>query len=86
VRVDSGVYGGFTVPSCYDSLLAKVIVQAANRQETIVRMQRALREFIVGGIRTNIAFHQRLLADAEVLEGNMTTRTVERIMQGGSAG
>jgi acetyl-CoA carboxylase biotin carboxylase subunit len=80
VRVDSGVYGGWTVPQHYDSLLAKVIVHAPTRAEAIVRMQRALSEFIVGGIRTNIALHKRLLADEEVIEGSMTTRTVERII------
>jgi acetyl-CoA carboxylase biotin carboxylase subunit len=83
VRVDSGVYGGFTVPSCYDSLLAKVIAHAPTRAEAIARMRRALREFIIGGIRTNIAFHERLLSDPEVIAGRMTTRTVERIMAGG---
>jgi acetyl-CoA carboxylase, biotin carboxylase subunit len=80
VRVDSGVYGGWTVPQHYDSLLAKVIVHAPTRAEAIVRMQRALDEFIVGGIRTNIALHKRLLADDEVCRGEMTTRTVERII------
>lgn len=80
VRVDSGVYGGWTVPQHYDSLLAKVIVHAPTRAEAIVRMRRALDEFIVGGIRTNIALHKRLLADDEVIDGGMTTRTVERII------
>jgi acetyl-CoA carboxylase biotin carboxylase subunit len=80
VRVDSGVYGGWTVPQHYDSLLAKVIVHAPTRAEAIVRMRRALDEFIVGGIRTNIALHKRLLADEEVNAGTMTTRTVERII------
>jgi acetyl-CoA carboxylase biotin carboxylase subunit len=68
------------VPSNYDSLLAKVIVHAPTRAEAIVRMRRALDEFIVGGIRTNIAMHKRLLVDEEVIEGTMTTRTVERII------
>jgi acetyl-CoA carboxylase biotin carboxylase subunit len=80
VRVDSGVYGGWTVPQHYDSLLAKVIVHAPTRAEAITRMQRALDEFIVGGIRTNIALHKRLLGDDEVQRGEMTTRTVERII------
>ncbi|MFO0739332.1 MAG: acetyl-CoA carboxylase biotin carboxylase subunit [Labilithrix sp.] len=80
VRVDSGVYGGWTVPQHYDSLLAKVITHAPTRAEAIVRMRRALDEFIVGGIRTNIALHKRLLADDEVIDGAMTTRTVERII------
>ncbi len=79
VRVDSGVYGGWRVPADYDSLLAKVIVHAKTRQEAIVRMRRALDEFIVAGIRTNIEFHKALLADADVVAGTMTTRTVEQI-------
>ncbi len=80
VRVDSGVYGGWTVPQHYDSLLAKVIVHAPTRGEAIVRMRRALDEFIVGGIRTNIALHKRLLLDQEIIDGAMTTRTIERII------
>jgi acetyl-CoA carboxylase biotin carboxylase subunit len=80
VRVDSGVYGGWRVPPNYDSLLAKLIVHAPTRTEAISRMQRALDEFIVGGIRTNIELHKRLLADEEVLAGTMTTRTVERVI------
>jgi acetyl-CoA carboxylase biotin carboxylase subunit len=79
VRVDSGVFGGWRVPADYDSLLAKLIVHGKNRQEAIVRMRRALDEFIVGGIRTNIEFHKALLTDSEVTSGTMTTRTVERI-------
>jgi acetyl-CoA carboxylase biotin carboxylase subunit len=80
VRVDSGVYGGWRVPADYDSLLAKLIVHAPTRREAIVRMRAALDEFIVGGIRTNIDLHKALLMDREVVEGTMTTRTVERVM------
>jgi acetyl-CoA carboxylase biotin carboxylase subunit len=79
VRVDSGVYGGWRVPPDYDSLLAKLIVHGATRAEAIVRMRRALDEFIVSGIRTNIELHKALLVDREVVEGRMTTRTIERI-------
>jgi acetyl-CoA carboxylase, biotin carboxylase subunit len=77
--VDSGVYGGWRVPADYDSLLAKLIVHAKTRHEAILRMRRALDEFIVAGIRTNIEFHKALLVDPEVVGGTMTTRTVERI-------
>jgi acetyl-CoA carboxylase biotin carboxylase subunit len=80
VRVDSGVYGGWRVPADYDSLLAKLIVHAPTRREALVRMRGALDEFIVGGIRTNIDLHKALLVDREVVEGTMTTRTVERVM------
>jgi acetyl-CoA carboxylase, biotin carboxylase subunit len=80
VRVDSGVYGGWTVPSNYDSLIAKLVVHAPTRAEAIVRMRRALDEFIVGGIRTNIELHKLLLADPEVIDGTMSTRTVEQVI------
>jgi acetyl-CoA carboxylase biotin carboxylase subunit len=79
VRVDSGVYGGWKVPADYDSLLAKLIVHAPTRQEALVRMRRALDEFIVAGIRTNIELHKALMNDDEVVRGEMTTRTVERV-------
>ena len=79
VRVDSGVYGGWKVPADYDSLLAKLIAHAPTRAEAIIRMRRALDEFIVAGIRTNIDLHKALLTDQEVVDGTMTTRTVERV-------
>jgi acetyl-CoA carboxylase biotin carboxylase subunit len=80
VCVDSGIYGGWKVPPNYDSLLAKVIVHAPSREQAIVRMRRALDEFIVGGIKTNIDLHKRLLVDDEVVRGTMTTRTIERVL------
>ncbi|HXX67798.1 MAG TPA: acetyl-CoA carboxylase biotin carboxylase subunit [Polyangiaceae bacterium] len=79
VRVDSGVYGGWRVPADYDSLLAKLIVHSHTRKDAIVRMRRALDEFIIAGIRTNLELHKALLADREVVAGTMTTRTVERL-------
>ena len=83
VRVDSGVYGGWRVPSCYDALIAKVITHGATRAEAIAKMRCALEEFIVGGIRTNIPLHQALLQDPEVLSGRMSTRTIERLVAKG---
>ncbi len=80
VRVDSGVYGGWRVPSDYDSLLAKLIVHAPTRAEAITRMRRALDEFIVEGIRTNVALHKRLLEHEEMIDGTMTTRTIEGLV------
>ena len=79
VRVDSGVFGGWRVPPNYDSLLAKIIVVAPTRHEALQRMQRALDETIISGIRTNVDLHKRILRDEEVIAGTMTTRTVERI-------
>jgi acetyl-CoA carboxylase biotin carboxylase subunit len=83
VRVDSGVYGGWRVPSCYDALLAKVITHGATRTEALARMRCALDEFIIGGIRTNIPLHQALMRDPEVIEGRMSTRTIERLVSRG---
>jgi acetyl-CoA carboxylase biotin carboxylase subunit len=80
VRVDSGVYGGWRVPGDYDSMMAKLIVHAPTREQAIVRMRRALGEFIITGIRTNIPLHKRLMDDAEVIAGKMTTRTIERLL------
>jgi acetyl-CoA carboxylase, biotin carboxylase subunit len=85
IRVDSGIFGGWTVPSQYDSLLAKLIAHAPTREIALNRMRRALDEFIIGGIRTNIDLHKRLLALPEVIEGRMTTRTVENMMAAAKA-
>ncbi|MGH7328464.1 MAG: acetyl-CoA carboxylase biotin carboxylase subunit, partial [Polyangiaceae bacterium] len=59
---------------------AKLIVHAPTREAAIVRMRSALAEFIIGGIRTNIPLHKRLLEDDEVIAGKMTTRTIERLL------
>ncbi|WP_437282821.1 acetyl-CoA carboxylase biotin carboxylase subunit [Sorangium sp. So ce375] len=83
IRVDSGVYGGFRVPSSYDSLVAKVIAHGSNRAEAIARLRCALDEFIIGGIRTNIPLHQALLRDPDVVAGNISTHTIERVVSQG---
>jgi acetyl-CoA carboxylase biotin carboxylase subunit len=83
IRVDSGVYGGWRVPSAYDALIAKVIAHGPTRAEAIAKMRCALDELIVGGIRTNKPLHQALLRDPEVLEGRMSTRTIERVVARG---
>ena len=82
IRVDSGVYGGFRVPAAYDSLLAKIIAHGRTRDDAIRRMRRALDETIIGGIRTNIPLHKRLLQHPDVLSGRMSTRTIERLIAG----
>jgi acetyl-CoA carboxylase, biotin carboxylase subunit len=81
VRVDSGVFGGYRVPSSYDSLLAKVIVHAPTRAQAIRRMRGALSEYIIGGIVTNLPLHQAILSDGEFEAGTMTTRTLDHIIQ-----
>ncbi|MBW2525105.1 MAG: acetyl-CoA carboxylase biotin carboxylase subunit [Deltaproteobacteria bacterium] len=83
VRVDSGVYGGWRVPDCYDSLIAKVIGFGATRQDAMARLRVALQEFIIGGIRTNIPLHQALLSDADVIAGDISTKTIAELVQRG---
>jgi len=77
VRLDSGVYEGWTVPLEYDPLLAKLAAWAPSRDAAIARMQRALGEYAVGGIRTNIAFFSEILADRDFQAGRLSTGFLE---------
>ena len=79
VRIDSAAYAEWRVPAEYDALLAKLIVHAPTRREALARMRRALDEYVVEGIQTNLAFHQRLLANAEFEEGRYDTHLLERL-------
>jgi len=79
VRVDSGVYGGGRVPPHYDPLVAKLIVHAPTRAQAIAKMKRALSETLIGGIRTNIPLHQRILAHPAFEEGRFSTRFLEQL-------
>lgn len=78
VRVDSGVYAGWNVPLDYDPMLAKLAVWSGNRMEAVARMRRAIGEYRVSGIRSNLAFFGRLLADREFCEGQLDTGFLER--------
>jgi acetyl-CoA carboxylase biotin carboxylase subunit len=78
VRVDTHIYAGYTVPPFYDSLLAKVICRAKTRQEAIVKMDRALKEFIIEGVKTTIPFHIALMANEEFRSGKYDTGLLER--------
>ncbi len=73
LRLDSGVYSGFTVPFDYDPLLAKLAAWGPNRDRAIGRMDRALAEYSIAGIRTNTAFFREILADREFREGRLST-------------
>lgn len=77
VRVDSALYPGYVVPSCYDSMLAKVIAYGSNREEAIERMKRALSELIIDGIQTNIEYQYELLEREEVIAGTYHTGLIE---------
>lgn len=77
VRVDSHLYAGYTVPPHYDSLLVKLIVWAENRDAAIMRMQRALDEIVIEGLKTTIPFHQRLLRHEGFIRGETYTRFIQ---------
>ena len=77
VRVDTGVYRGFEISPYYDSLISKLIVHAKSRAEAILRMRRALEEYRIVGVRTNIPFHQNLMDSPRFMAGRFDTRFVE---------
>ena len=77
VRLDEGVYAGWTVPGEYDPLLAKLIAWGADRAETLARLERALEEMQIAGIRTNTALFQNILADGEFQNGAIHTRWLD---------
>jgi acetyl-CoA carboxylase biotin carboxylase subunit len=73
VRIDSHVYSGYTIPPNYDSMIAKVIVSGQSREEVLLRMKRALQEFVIEGVKTTIPFHIRLMDDPGFKSGHFTT-------------
>lgn len=77
IRIDTHVYAGYSIPPNYDSMVAKLIVVAKTREEAIKKMDRALGEYIVEGIKTTIPFHQRLMRNERFIEGNYTTKFME---------
>jgi acetyl-CoA carboxylase biotin carboxylase subunit len=81
VRLDGGVYEGWTVPIDYDPLLAKLAVWSGTRDTAIARMRRALGEYDVAGIRTNIAFFLQMLEDAEFRAGHLHTHFVDEFLE-----
>jgi acetyl-CoA carboxylase biotin carboxylase subunit len=73
VRVDSHIYAGYTIPPNYDSMIAKLIVTSQSREESILKMERALGEFVIEGIHTTIPLHLQILANEDFRNGNFTT-------------
>ncbi|HXC61149.1 MAG TPA: acetyl-CoA carboxylase biotin carboxylase subunit [Nitrospiria bacterium] len=80
VRVDSAVYAGYTVPPHYDSMIAKLIIHSDSREESILRMLRALEEYIVEGIKTSIPLYKRIFEDANFQKGRYSTNFLERFL------
>jgi acetyl-CoA carboxylase biotin carboxylase subunit len=81
VRVDTHIYEGYVVPPNYDSLLAKLIVHAEDRDAAIRRMRRALDEFVVEGVKTNLPFHRRLMEHEDFVAGRLDTHFLERFLE-----
>ena len=81
IRWDGGVYPGWSVPSEYDPLLAKLIVWGADRREAIARLERALGEISFGGIRTNIEFLRRVVAERDFVQGDVHTRWLDEYLE-----
>ncbi len=77
VRVDSGLYAGYSIPPYYDSMIGKLIVYGRTRESCMMRMRRALEEMVIGGVKTNIPLHQALLADPDVINGDYTIKWLE---------
>jgi len=86
VRVDTMAYEQYKVQPYYDSLVAKLIITGATREIALRRASRALNEYVIEGIKTNIPFHKRVLADPRFVAGKYDTRIVEQILSGSSEG
>ena len=81
VRVDSGLYTGYKVPPYYDSMIGKLIVYGTTRERCIMRLRRALEEFVVEGMKTTIPLHQSLVRDEEFLRGEYTIKWLEQWLE-----
>jgi acetyl-CoA carboxylase biotin carboxylase subunit len=82
VRVDSALYAGYRVPPFYDSMIAKLIVSGADREACLARLKRALAEYVIGGIKTTIPLHQRLVEAPEFASGDYDIHWLERFVRG----
>jgi pyruvate carboxylase subunit A len=77
IRVDSGVYAGYTVPPFYDSMISKLIAWGKNRDEAIARMRRALYEYVISGARCNILLHKAMMENSRFVKGEIDTHFIE---------
>ena len=82
VRVDSALYDGYRVPSHYDSLIAKLVVHGASRNECLMRLRRALEEFVIGGVDTTISLHNRLIIQRDFINGDYDIHWLENLLAG----
>lgn len=80
IRLDEGVYEGYTVPMEYDPLLSKLVAWGNSREETIARLRRALNEYTITGIRTNVSLFRRILGEPEFLRGEIHTKWLDELL------
>jgi acetyl-CoA carboxylase biotin carboxylase subunit len=81
VRVDSGLYAGYRVQPHYDSLVSKLIIHGENRNECVMRLRRALDEYVITGISTTIPLHQEIIAQPEFLAGDFDIHWLEKMVE-----
>src|SRR5260370_13756159 len=79
--MDDGVYEGWTVPNDYDPLLGKLIAWGNSREETIARLRRALEEYTVTGIKTNVGLFRRILDEPDFLRGEIHTKWLDELLR-----
>lgn len=77
IRIDTHVYAGYVIPPYYDSMIAKLITVAQTREEAITKMERALDEYYIEGVKTTIPFHQQLMKNKDFRSGNFTTKFMD---------
>jgi acetyl-CoA carboxylase, biotin carboxylase subunit len=80
VRVDSGLYTGYVMPSYYDSMVAKLVVSGPTRNECLMRLRRSLEEFVIGGIDTTIPLHRRIIGEQTFIDGEYDIHWLEKLV------
>ncbi len=80
MRVDSAVYAGYTIPPYYDSLIGKLIVYGRTREECLMRLRRAVDEFVVDGIKTTLPLFHRLILEPDIIAGNYDIHWLEKYL------
>src|SRR5690606_2670533 len=78
VRVDSALYSGYRIPANYDSLISKLIVHGKTRNECMMRLRRALEEYVIDGVKTTIPLHERIIANPDFVNGNYDIHYLEK--------
>jgi acetyl-CoA carboxylase biotin carboxylase subunit len=80
VRVDSALYAGYKIPPHYDSMIAKLIVRGSNRNECLLRLRRCLEEFVIGGVKTTLPLHQKVISQPDFINGDYDIHWLEKFL------